>query len=295
MKLKKQITVIIPVYNASDLLEKCLISLKNQTCNLFDVIVIDDGSIDKNVEKLSKQYFNVIRLANNVGPAKARNIGIANAKTEVIAFTDSDCEVNIDWIENMIKIFNNPEIDAIMGKVNIPQSGYIGDSISCLGFPAGGWPGYKFMYNIGPDNISSHLSTCNCAVRRNIFNITGGFDEEFPTPGREDTEFSIRLIDNKYRIKYCDNVIVSHIPRTSIKSLIKMCINRGRGTYHLKQKISSRVMNYYIKLRYKTTLLIFKKNFFSHRFPMIFFLTILSFICHYYGQIVEKRKSKKEK
>lgn len=292
--MKKELTVIIPVYNDAELLEKCLISLMNQSTKEFDVLVVDDWSTDRRVQEIAKKYFKVIKTNKNDGPAKARNFGLSKINTNCVAFTDSDCQVAKDWVELILKKFKEPGIDVIMGNVKIPKSTYIGDSISCLGFPAGGWVGYDVMFGVDKNNYTNHLSSCNCALRKKVFEKVGYFDESFPTPGREDTEFSVRLISKGYKIKYCENIVITHVPRTSIKSLIKMNINRGRGTYHIKKKIPKQVMQYYKDLRYKSTFKIFKKYMFDIKFPMIVLLTIISYISLQCGLYLEKKKKIEE-
>lgn len=286
----KKITVVIPSYNQPILLESCLKSLKNQTVNDFDVIIVDDCSPDTESFNIGKKYFDAIKTKKNSGPATARNLGISKTDTELIAFTDSDCQVSSDWVERIIQNFNDPKTDVIMGRVWIPKSNYLGDAISCLGYPAGGWPGIKVMYDVDQDNYINHLSTCNCALRTKLLKDVGLFDESFPTPGREDTEFSCRLISKGFKVRYCDDIIVEHIPRKSISSLIKMNINRGRGTVHLEKTIPKDQLRYFTRLRYRSTLKIFKKYMFDVKFPMIVVLFAISYLSLKYGQLIEARK-----
>lgn len=90
-----KVSVIVPVYNARDYIEKCLDSLISQTLKDIEIIVIDDGSTDDTYKILSK-YKDKIKLIRqkNGGVANARNKGLSIAKGEYIAFVDSD-----DWVE----------------------------------------------------------------------------------------------------------------------------------------------------------------------------------------------------
>ena len=90
-----KISVIVPVYNARDYIEKCLDSLINQSLKDIEIIVVDDGSTDDTYKIVSK-YKDKIRLIKqkNGGVASARNKGLSVAKGEYIAFVDSD-----DWVE----------------------------------------------------------------------------------------------------------------------------------------------------------------------------------------------------
>lgn len=90
-----KVSVIVPAYNASDYIEKCLKSLINQTLEGIEIIVVDDGSTDDTYKVVSK-YKDKIKLIKqkNGGVASARNKGLSVAKGEYIAFVDSD-----DWVE----------------------------------------------------------------------------------------------------------------------------------------------------------------------------------------------------
>ena len=90
-----KVSVIVPVYNSSSYIEKCITSLVEQTLDDIEIIIIDDGSTDDTLKKL-KRYSNKIKLITqkNSGVASARNKGLKEAKGEYIAFVDSD-----DWIE----------------------------------------------------------------------------------------------------------------------------------------------------------------------------------------------------
>lgn len=92
------VTVIVPVYNVSKYLRKCLDSVILQTYDHLDIIIIDDGSTDNSGSICDEYSASDKRITvfhtNNNGLAAARNLGIRNAKGEFIVFLDSD-----DWME----------------------------------------------------------------------------------------------------------------------------------------------------------------------------------------------------
>ena len=96
--MRPLISIIIPAYNAEVYLKECLESIKNQSYSNFEVLIVDDGSLD-NTSKISKQYekednrFKYL-YQDNAGPSVARNTGIKQSKGEYIWFVDAD-----DWIE----------------------------------------------------------------------------------------------------------------------------------------------------------------------------------------------------
>ena len=100
-------SIIVPVYNAEDYLDKCLQSILKQTYSDFEVILVDDGSKDKSLQ-ICKKYANAdnrvrVLTFNNAGVSAARNRGIAEASRQYIVFVDSDDIVDKRLLEKMAK------------------------------------------------------------------------------------------------------------------------------------------------------------------------------------------------
>lgn len=96
MKKMPLVSIIIPMYNAEKYIEETLTSLKNQTYDNYEVIIVDNASTDNSVSVAQKMssYFESFLIfqseVNSGGPAKPRNIGVNKASGEYIAFLDSD-------------------------------------------------------------------------------------------------------------------------------------------------------------------------------------------------------------
>jgi len=111
------ISVIVPVYNQEKYVGRCIRSLLSQSLNkdLFEIIVINDGSTDKTIQSLEvfKKDIIVIKNKKNLGLPKALNSGIKKAKSNYIIRVDSDDYVNEEFLSIIIKFAKlNPEIDA---------------------------------------------------------------------------------------------------------------------------------------------------------------------------------------
>ena len=105
------LSIIVPVYNTSKYLPRCLDSLINQTYKNIEIIVINDGSTDNSLEILESYASKDKRIklinSENKGVSNARNLGLEKAKGELIGFVDSDDKIELDMYEmlisNMIK------------------------------------------------------------------------------------------------------------------------------------------------------------------------------------------------
>lgn len=115
------VSIIMPVYNTEEFLEKSIQSILEQTYSEFELIIVDDGSTDGSwdiccrfaqIDKRIKCY-----KVNNRGVSEARNYGLFRAAGEYIRFMDSDDEMPVDSLEKLIKPFiNDQTIDLVIGK-----------------------------------------------------------------------------------------------------------------------------------------------------------------------------------
>jgi glycosyltransferase EpsJ len=110
------ISVIIPVYNVEKYIDRCIISIINQTYKNLEIILVDDGSRD-NSGKICDEYekkdsrIKVIHK-DNAGAGMARNTGIENMSGQYFAFIDSDDYVDCDYIEKMFDAIKEYNVDA---------------------------------------------------------------------------------------------------------------------------------------------------------------------------------------
>ena len=283
-------SVIVPAYNAEATLPALLDSLSNQSYDDFEVIVIDDSSRDKTPQVARSYPCKLITLPENHGPAYCRNIGVKNARGEILVFTDSDCRVDPDWLENIYENFSLNDIEAIMGRLVLMPSSLLGDSISALGFPAGGTIGFDRIWKVDQNGFTDSLSTCNCAVKKNVFQTVGGFDESFPFPGGEDTLFAFNLRKRDYRIKYCPDVLVHHGSRDSLADFVKWQFKRGFSSYIFATKVSGKEK--FLALRLWSTGNILRHYYNDRKFPLIIMLLSMSFLVQFAGFLYGRHKGR---
>ncbi len=95
------VTVIVPVWNRRDLLERLLGGLRAQSLAIAEVLVVDDGSADDSADLAASLGARVIRMGAQRGFAGAVNRGIRESRTPLVAIVNSDVELAPDWLEKL--------------------------------------------------------------------------------------------------------------------------------------------------------------------------------------------------
>ena len=117
-----KISVIIPVYNVEQYIDKCLDSLVKQTFKDLEIIIVNDGSPDNSeaiIKKYEKKYKNIKYFKKeNGGQSSARNFGLKHATGRYITFIDSDDYVSYDMYEKMYEKATSGDYDVVMCDLN---------------------------------------------------------------------------------------------------------------------------------------------------------------------------------
>lgn len=119
-----KVSLITPVYNVEKYIENFIKSVINQEYKSFELIVVDDGTVDSSIElaesllKKSKIRYNIIRKENG-GQSSARNVGIDNANGEYVVFADSDDALQPKYLSNLIKALETNKADAAFCNINM--------------------------------------------------------------------------------------------------------------------------------------------------------------------------------
>jgi glycosyltransferase involved in cell wall biosynthesis len=271
-----RISIVIPAYNAERTIPSLLESLCKQISMDSEIIVVDDGSSDGTSQIVRSYGCTLVEMERNRGPAHCRNVGARVANGEILAFTDSDCIVERNWLERIQKRFSQNHTKVLMGRLVLLPSSFLGDSISGLGFPAGGSIGFDKIWRVDERGFTESLSSCNCAIRKDLFWEVGGFDESFPYPGGEDSLLAYNLRKRRYGIRYCPDVLVYHEARDSFQDFLRWQFRRGVSSYIFSTKISDKKA--FLSLRLWSTKNILRTYFRDKKFPLVFFLLAMSFL-----------------
>ncbi len=229
----KFVSVIIPTYNRNDLLKNCLQSFENINYPKkdFEVIVVDDGSIDGTEEFMinnkNKFDFNLVSIRQkNKGPAAARNLGIAKSQGELIAFTDDDCVVEKDWLDEYVRSFDEVHIGGVGGATKHNMRGVFCEFMDF----------YKVMDPMVENSEVLYLITANACYRRDAILAVNGFEEKIRNPGGEDPDLSMKIKEKGYKLLFNPNCVVYHFHKNNLKSFYRTFFNYGRGSYFLRGK-----------------------------------------------------------
>jgi glycosyltransferase involved in cell wall biosynthesis len=233
-----RISVVIPIFNAENTLERCLNSIIEQSHKPYEIILVDNNSMDKSYSiaekfKHSNQKTKIIlSKEQKKGPSAARNKGINLARGDIVAFTDSDCIAHTDWLKNIIKEYNKENIAAVAGNIKgFKPEGNVQKFLSL--FTLRGYPerGEFRKFNI----ISGGFPTANFSAKLNVLRELKGFDENMKIY-TEDFDLCARLYGSGYLIIYTPDALIYHIHRNSIKGLIKQSFGFGWGHAILLKK-----------------------------------------------------------
>lgn len=224
-------SIIIPLYNRPQEIKELLETLTRQTYTQFEVLVIEDGSID-DAKTIVESFANRLDISYyqkpNEGQGFSRNYGFARAKGDYFVIFDSDCLIPSDYLDTVKNYLYTHHLDAYGGPDGATSSFTpIQQAISysmTSPFTTGGIRGNK--KGIG----QFHPRSFNMGISRQVWEKTGGF---IITRLGEDIEFSIRIHKMGFKIGLIPDAIVYHKRRTSFTQFFKQLHFFGRARINI--------------------------------------------------------------
>ena len=246
------ISVIVPVRNGSEYIDKCLGAIMGSNYEKYETIVVDDASNDNTIDIVRESGVKIVALDKKSGPAAARNKGAHEAGGDIVLFIDADVVVNPDTLGRIAKVFEeNPEIAAVFGSYDDePAAGdFVSQYRNLL---------HHYVHQVANSDAKTFWTGCG-AIRKDLFDELGGFDNvRHPTPSMEDIEIGLRMSEHGYRMILDSEIQVKHLKRWSLVSLIKTDIFQRAVPWSrliLERKILPRDLNLRYRDRVSTALL----------------------------------------
>jgi glycosyltransferase involved in cell wall biosynthesis len=233
MNVKPLVSIIIPVKNGERIIEKCLRSLQSLNYPDYEIIVVNDGSTDSTGEILKNFPAVTVITTEGIGPSAARNLAIARSTGEYLAFTDGDCIIHPEWLNELLPHFTDETIMGVGGDQLCPEDEApfgkdVHDFMKRISFSS------DYLKTSTTVMKVKHNPTCNMMYRRKAFAMQEGFKKDlWPC---EDLEFDYRLIKAGYTLIFNPGAIVYHYRPRSLKSFCRMHFRYGRAHVKLVQK-----------------------------------------------------------
>ena len=222
------VSVIVCSYNGAATLAACLDSLGQIDYPDFEIVLVDDGSTD-NTADIAARFPNVryIRQTNH-GLSHARNTGAAAAQGEVLAYTDSDCMADRDWLYFLVATLLSGNYAGVGGP-NVPPPAQHWVQ-ACVAAAPGG-PSHVLL----TDTVAEHIPGCNMAWYRWAFEAVGGFDADYHKAG-DDVDFCWRVQQAGHEVAFSPTAVVWHHRRFTLAAFQKQQEGYGEAESMLRFK-----------------------------------------------------------
>ena len=203
------VAVIIPAYEQAGLLDRCIAAVFGAGWDAGAVIVVDDASPGPEVKRIAMRHgTGYIRMAENGGPAAARNAGAAATDAAVLLFVDSDVLVAPDLRASLTAALADPAVAAVFGCYDdAPAAGNVVSQYVNLR--------HREIHRRSAGPVDTFWAGCG-AVRRDAFAAVGGFDPARKWNFIEDVELGRRLDRAGYIIRLDPALQGKHMKRWSL-------------------------------------------------------------------------------
>ncbi|HXB56236.1 MAG TPA: glycosyltransferase [Vicinamibacteria bacterium] len=221
------VSVIVPVFEQTEPLKRCLAALAIQDYpGDYEILVVDNGE----VESLAPVVAGVARarLVHEPQPGSysARNRGVLEARAEILAFTDADCVPARDWLAAGVRaLLAEPECGLVAGRIDLaiadawqPTAAELYESVAAFRQRE-----YVERWHFG--------ATANLFTRRAVFNRVGLFDERLRSLG--DREWGYRVSQAGFFLRYAEGARTCHSARRSVAELLRRTQRLAGGYFEL--------------------------------------------------------------
>lgn len=211
---RPQISIIIPVHNGAATISQCLSSIGQSSFTNYEIIVVDDGSIDATADIAKRFPCRFYSFKTSRGAASARNYGAKQAEGKFLFFTDSDITIQQDTLQKIFDLLTSGTgFHAVIGSYTkqTPVKKFFSVFKNYC---------HHFTHQKSKEEALTFWTGCG-AISREIFLKLEGFKESYLSASIEDIEFGYRLSRQGYRIKLEKPIMVTHLKHYTFISLIR--------------------------------------------------------------------------
>ena len=219
MQIRPQVSIIVVNRNRADLTHDCVDAIVKYTDkSLYEILVVDNGSVAADVEALvrtSSDNFRLIALNRNMFFGEANNIGVENAAGECVVLLNNDVIVTRDWLDQLLTVLNREYCAGAVGPKFLYPDGNLQEAGAYVG--SDGW---TFQLGKGGMRLPPHyvdatqvVDYCSAAcllMRKGDYLSLGGFDPVFEPAYFEDVDLALRLRARGLFTYYCGQAAVYH-------------------------------------------------------------------------------------
>jgi GT2 family glycosyltransferase len=222
-----RVSVVVCSYNGGNTLEQCLRSLLALEYPDYEIILVDDGSTDQTRAIASR--FPTVRCIHqpNYGLSKARNVGLRASMGAIVAYTDSDCFADPDWLTYLVYQLQRTGAAGVGGPNLTPNDGRQAACVAaCPGQPT---------HVLVSDQVAEHIPGCNMAFRREALRAINGFDHLYRQAG-DDVDLCWRLQQAGMWITFAPGAFVWHHRRQTPRAYLRQQAGYGKAEALLQLK-----------------------------------------------------------
>jgi glycosyltransferase involved in cell wall biosynthesis len=265
-------SLVITTFNEQESIQRLLASIKKQTKLPDEVVIVDSKSTDKTVKIINKftKILNINVISKECNRGEGRNIGVENARNEIIAMTDAGCTADKHWLKRLTSPFRNNKSQVIAGYYTIPVD-------TPRKKAAGVFLGvteHEYTENFLP-------SARSLAFKKTVWKKIGGF----PSINiAEDTMFNHKLLNHNIKITRVKNAVVEWATPDSLSEILGKFYSYAKGDaqtniwrYDNNYTTSHNVKVLLIYFRYTLGILLLFLSFYN---PLFITLLILGLVLY---------------
>lgn len=209
-------SIIVINWNGAAFLERCLQALLDQTSLQDEIMVVDNDSTDNSVELVRSHFAGVKLYCNerNLGYAGGANVGLRAAQGEMLILLNPDVQVHTGWLSALKEVLGDKRVGVAGCKLYYPGNEIIQHAGGIINFPLALADHYGYRQRDAgqwdQEREVDYVTGAALALRRDLLDEVGLFDEEFAPAYYEESDFCFRVREAGYQVLYVPRATATH-------------------------------------------------------------------------------------